>query len=184
MKKDKFVKMKTAFDLKEYNQAQTEATRKIAIVTEAFEWCNNHIDNSKINKDKFVLDMTKEFSRGLLEQKGDAVKIKISAEKLMFLLDIEISKLVALKSDFSSIDLELEIIDNLFKCEVNKEDYQHYTKSQEENDKLIAGNNLVKALEMVSQYTKVYPLTIQQATSGFLQFQMSKNSYNVRLYVL
>ena len=35
---------------------------------------------------------------------------------------------------------------------------------------------------MVSKYTKVYPLNVQQATSGFLQFQLSKNSYNVRIH--
>tara|TARA_R100000935_G_scaffold55782_1_gene86213 strand:+ start:2775 stop:3332 length:558 start_codon:yes stop_codon:yes gene_type:complete len=182
MKKDKFVKMKTSFDMATYNQSLVEAKRKLSIVNEAYEWCNNHIDNSKMNKNEFVFDMTKEFSRCLKEQKGDAVKIEISVEKLMFLLDIEISMLGALKSEFSSIKLELKVVDDLFNCEVIKEDYQSYTTSQEQNDKLIAGNNLVKALEMVSKYTKVYPLNIQQGTSGFLQFQLSKNSYNVRLH--
>ena len=182
MKKDKFVKMKIHFDDVSYNEALIEAKRKLNVITEAFEWCSNHIDNSKMNKNEFVFDMTKEFSRCLQEQKGDAVKIEISVEKLMFLLDIEISKLGALKSEFNSMKLELKVVDDLFSCEVIKEQFQSYTTSQEQNDKLIAGNNLVKALEMVSKYTKVYPLNVQQATSGFLQFQLSKNSYNVRIH--
>ena len=187
MKKDKFVPMKITFMTREYNQAEQDASNKLKLIHEAYDWCKQHIDTSKINKSMFVYDMIVEFGECLVEEKGDAVKIKISAEKLMFLLDIEISKLASLKSSFNSslpFDTKLPAIkvwEGEFICPVNKEDFQIYTKDQEENDKLIAGNNLVKALDMVSKYTKIYPLNIQQATSGFLQFQLSKNSYNIRL---
>tara|TARA_R110001606_G_scaffold390109_1_gene556823 strand:+ start:74 stop:631 length:558 start_codon:yes stop_codon:yes gene_type:complete len=182
MKKDKFVPMKITFMTREYNQAEQDASNKLKLINEAFDWCKQHIDTSKINKSMFVYDMIVEFGECLVEEKGDAVKIKISAEKLMFLLDIEISKLASLKSSFDySSSLVVKVWEGEFICPVNKEDFQIYTKDQEENDKLIAGNNLVKALDMVSKYTKIYPLNIQQATSGFLEFQLSKNSYNIRL---
>ena len=182
MKKDKFVPMKITFMTREYNQAEQDASNKLKLIHEAFDWCKQHIDTSKINKSMFVYDMIVEFGECLVEEKGDAVKIKISAEKLMFLLDIEISKLASLNSSFNySSSLVVKVWEGEFICPVNKEDFQIYTKDQEENDKLIAGNNLVKALDMVSKYTKIYPLNIQQATSGFLQFQLSKNSYNIRL---
>ena len=35
---------------------------------------------------------------------------------------------------------------------VDKENYQSYTKNQDENDKLIAVNNLAKVLELASKY--------------------------------
>ena len=182
MKKDKFVPMKITFMTREYNQAEQDASNKLKLIHEAFDWCKQHIDTSKTNKSMFVYDMIVEFGECLVEEKGDAVKIKISAEKLMFLLDIEISKLASLKSSFDySSSLVVKVWEGEFICPVNKEDFQIYTKDQEENDKLIAGNNLVKALDMVSKYTKIYPLNIQQATSGFLEFQLSKNSYNIRL---
>ena len=128
--------------------------------------------------------MTKEFSRCLKDQKGDAVKIEISVEKLMFLLDINISELVSIQSAISKSIVKAQVIDNEFVCKVDKENYQTYTKSQDENDKLIAGNNLAKALELASKYVKIYPLNIQQATSGFLQYKLSSNSYAIRLHHL
>ena len=184
MKKDKFVKMKVWFDEATYKEDLADADRKIKLLEEASQWCAKHIDISKMDKNKFVFDMTKEFSRCLKDQKGDAVKIEISIEKLMFLLDINISELVSMQSAISKSMGKALVIDNEFVCKVDKENYQAYTKSQEENDKLIAGNNLAKALELASKYVKIYPLSIQQATSGFLQYRLNSNSYAIRLHQL
>tara|TARA_B110000003_G_scaffold261132_1_gene282586 strand:+ start:496 stop:804 length:309 start_codon:yes stop_codon:yes gene_type:complete len=99
----------------------------------------------------------------------------------MFLLDINISELVSMQSAISKSIGKALVIDNEFVCKVDKENYQTYTKNQEENDKLIAGNNLAKALELASKYVKIYPLSIQQATSGFLQYRLNSNSYAISL---
>tara|TARA_B110000211_G_scaffold129380_1_gene148617 strand:+ start:238 stop:624 length:387 start_codon:yes stop_codon:yes gene_type:complete len=125
--------------------------------------------------------MTKEFSKCLKEQKGHAVKIDISVEKLMFLLDIDVSYLSQLKDIFSKMNESVEVIEEAFVCSVDKEQFQTWTKDQLENDKLIAGNNLIKAIDLVRTYRTVYPLGIQQATSGFLKAQMGSQVYTVAL---
>ena len=43
-----------------------------------------------------------------------------------------------------------------------------YTENEEQNDKLIKANNLIQALDLVSEYRKVYPLDICRGTSEFL----------------
>ena len=60
MKKDKFVKMKVWFDEATYKEDLADADRKIKLLEEASQWCAKHIDISKMDKNKFVFDMTKE----------------------------------------------------------------------------------------------------------------------------
>ena len=181
MKKEKFIPMKIRFEERAYSEAKQKAGTKIITIEKAFEWCGKHIDNSKIDKNKFVLDMTKEFSKCLKEQKGHAVKIDISIEKLMFLLDVDVSYISQLKDLFSKMNEFVEVKDGEFISHVDKEQFQVWTKDQLENDKLIAGNNLIKAIDLVRTYRTVYPLGIQQATSGFLKAHMGSQAYTVAL---
>jgi hypothetical protein len=59
------------------------------------------------------------------------------------------------------------------------EDFTTYTKNQLENDMLEASDDLMLALKKVGYFTKVYPLTITQAVSNFLLFDMKQNKYRI-----
>ena len=125
--------------------------------------------------------MLSEFSVQFKKQKGNIVKADISVEKLAFLLDINTAELVDLQNQFNSINIDVQVEKEDYKVIVTEDEFTTYTKNEKENLKLMRGNNLINALELVGQYTKVYPMNIQQGTSGFLEFDMITNKYLVRV---
>jgi hypothetical protein len=181
MKKDKFVPMKIYFDYNSFELAERQAEEKINILEKAYNWCREHIDISKLDKHEFVKDIVVEFINQLEIQKSGIVNTKLSTDKLMFLLDINIVELKELKNKFERIKGIVNIVNSEWRIEVFKDNYTRYTKNQEENDKLICGNNLIKALEMVGKYKKVYPHNISMGTSQFVQFDMRQNKYEVNM---
>ena len=102
MSKKPFVKMKVYFDETTYDQAVKNAEDKIKVVSVALEWCEKHIKVEAIDKKKFLADMVAEFNRQLELQQGDIVKRKLGVEKLHFLLDVHISELIAIQSQYES----------------------------------------------------------------------------------
>ena len=80
---------------------------------------------------------------------------------------------------------QLEIIDNeTVASEVSIEDFTVYTRNESENKRLAAKENLVKALSEVSEFQKVYPLSVVQATSNFLLFDIAKNEYRLNRTII
>ncbi len=181
MKKDKFVPMKIYFDHDSFELAVKQAEEKINILTEAFNWCTEYIDVSKMDRHEFINDMVTEFTNQLELQKSDIVNTKLSVDKLMFLLDINVAELNILKQKYDRINSKVEVVNSDWKCEVSKESYIRYTKNELENEKLICGNNLIKALELVSKYRKVYPHNVQMATSNFVTYDMRRKKYEVNM---
>lgn len=101
----------------------------------------------------------------------------------MFLLDVNASPLVEFQNEYNRYEAVIEVAENGidYTCRIDAKDYSLYTKNVEENERVISGNNLIHALELIGKYTKVYPVTIQQGVSGFLHYDMRDNKYRVRL---
>ena len=83
--------------------------------------------------------------------------------------------------EFNKIDADVKVKQDDYYTVVDIENYTRYTKSNEENEKIIRGNNLIKALDLVGKYTKVLPFQVQQATSNFLSYDISGNSYRINV---
>ena len=183
-KSKKFVPMKVYVNERAYNLAKKKAEDKLKILSGAFSWCSNHINTDAIDRSLFLNDMVAEFRRCLQKEKGSVMNAKLSDEKLMFLLDIQDSQLKNYEIEYRSIiEAEVKVADNGddWYSKVDIEDYTRYTTSNEENEKIIRGNNLVKALDLVAKYAKVYPLGIQQAISSFLIYDMGSQTYRVNI---
>ena len=76
----------------------------------------------------------------------------------------------------------IEYLDNeTVQCKVEIEDYTIYTKNEAENRRLIVANNLINAIKMTGEYSKCFPLTVQQATSNFITFNVLTNEYSMNL---
>ena len=181
MKKDKFVPMKISFNEKGYTLEVKRAEEKITLLEQAYNWCVDHIDVSKIDRHEFIKDMVVEFTNQVEQQKSDIVNTKLSIDKLMFLLDINIAELNMLKDKFDRIDIVVEVVNSDWKIEVKKESFITYTKTKEENEKLITGNNFIKAIDMLSKYRKVYPQQMILGTSNFIQYDMTNQKYVVNM---
>lgn len=184
MKKKKFVPMIVYTDERAYKNAQKEAEEKINVLKDALEWCGQHINTDNIIRQSFLEDMSKEFERLFVKKNKSIVNKVLSYDKLLFLLDVNTDRLLELQNKFNSYVKNKVTVteDNTdFKCQVDSKDFTKYTKSQEENERLIVVNNLINALSLVERYAKVYPLTIQQATSQFVRYDITTNKYRLAL---
>ena len=181
MKNNKFTPMKVYTDERAYNNAQAKAEQKLKVLWEAFEWCSQHINEDDINRQKFLEDMSKEFERLFVIKNKSIVNKALSYDKLLFLLDVNTDALVELENRYNSYESKVFVSEDStdFLTKVDAKDYTIYTKNKDENDRLIVANNLINAIGMVERYSKVYPLTIQQATSSFLKFDIVANKYRM-----
>ena len=183
MTKKKFTPMKVYTDKQAYKQAQDKAETKINILNDALNWCKQHIDTNEIDRAIFKEDFMAEFERLFIKRNKGIVNKELSVDKLMFLLDVDASPLVEFQNEYNRYDSIIEVTEDGidYTCKIDAKDFTHYTKNVEENKKVISGNNLILALELIGKYTKVYPVTIQQGVSGFLHYDMRDNKYRVRL---
>ena len=175
--KNKFTRMKVYTDTEAYNRAVKLSSDKIELIKEAFHWMGQHIDTKEIDRVRFIQDAVHEFNKVLMKQKGDIVKAKVGVDKIHFLLDIRISHLVEYQRKIESIDIPVYVKEDDFISGVVEDDYVVYTENEEQNDKLIKANNLIQALDLVSEYRKVYPLDICRGTSEFLKYDMRSQKY-------
>lgn len=183
MSKKKFTPMKVYTDKQAYQNAQDKAEAKIKILWNAFEWCGQHINENEINREIFKDDFLAEFERLFIKKNKGIVNKELSIDKLLFLLDVDMTELVKFQNEYSRYEAVIEVTEDGidYTCKIDAKDYSLYTKNVEENEKVITGNNLIHALELIGKYTKVYPVTIQQAVGGFLHYDMRENKYRVRL---
>ena len=172
-----FTKMKVYFDETTYNQSVKDAEDKIKVVQVALEWCEKHINIQAIDKKQFLADFVEEFNRQVELQKGDMVKTKLAVEKLHFLLEIHISELKSIQSQYERLDARIYLDDEDFVSGVSEEDFTRYTMNEEENEKVIRANNFINAIEMVSKYRKTYPLDMCKGTSNFIKYDFRRNKY-------
>ena len=177
MSKKPFVKMKVYFDETTYDQAVKNAEDKIKVVSVALEWCEKHIKVEAIDKKKFLADMVAEFNRQLELQQGDIVKRKLGVENLHFLLDVHISELIAIQSQYERLEADIYVDNEDFVSGVTEEDFTRYTINEEENEKVIRANNFINAIEMVSKYRKTYPVDLCRGTSNFIKYDYRRNKY-------
>jgi hypothetical protein len=177
MSKKPFVKMKVYFDESGYQQAVKNAEDKIKVVSVALEWCEKHIIVEAIDRKKFLADMVEEFNRQVVLQKGDIVKQEIAVEKLHFLLDVHITELKAIQSQYERLEANIYVDNDDFVSGVSEEDFTRYTQNEEENEKVIRANNFINAIEMVSKYRQTYPVDLCRGTSNFIKYDYRRNKY-------
>ena len=176
-KKNKFIAMPIYFQEQSFKEAEKRSKNKLDLISQALEWCSQHINIDKLNRENFLFDFVAEFNKELLAQKGNIVKAKVGVDKIHFLLDIHISKLKEIQKEFDDIKFDVDVHGDDYVCEVDREKYTIYTKNEEENEKLIKANYLIDAIEKTSTYRKVYPLDLCRGTSNFISYDIRNNKY-------
>ena len=179
------VKLDVNYDA--YNKTVKDGEDFLKNFNAALSWVySNHVDADTLSVREFSLDMMLEFERVFMLQNSKLIKLDVSFEKLLNLLDVDINMLkefqykhsenIGIQAFFTNRDGET---DDTLKVRIDIEDFTTYTKNQTENDMLKAADNLMVALKEVERFAKVYPLTITQGVSSFLLFDMKKNQYRV-----
>lgn len=170
--------MLIAFDEGSYNRTIQTANDKIKVLNQAIQWAEKHI--VVFDKKKYSESFTRFFTTEYYESNKSKIQLDIRIDKLLELVGINIMELRTLEDKFNSIDAQLDFSDGV-KPIVDKTPFETWTSSSEENDKLRMGRKLIEVLDACESFTKVYPVSIQQATSNFLQYDIRKGKYFVNI---
>ena len=177
-----FTPIKLDVDIVAYNKANEQAEALLNNFNDALSWVyDNHVKEGDISIEAFNDDMVMEFQKAFMKRNAKVIKLDVSFEKLLNLLDVNLDALKEFQYKHHDNPQVAKVIqpDDTLKVKIDMEDFTTYTKNQLENDMLEASDDLMLALKKVGYFTKVYPLTITQAVSNFLLFDMKQNKYRI-----
>ena len=177
-----FTPIKLDVDIVAYNKANEQAEALLNNFNDALSWVyDNHVKEADISIEAFNDDMVMEFQKAFMKRNAKVIKLDVSFEKLLNLLDVNLDALKEFQYKHHDNPQVAKVIqpDDTLKVKIEMEDFTTYTKNQYENDMLEASDDLMLALKKVGYFTKVYPLTITQAVSNFLLFDMKQNKYRI-----
>ena len=182
-RKKPFVPMLISFDKVGLQRAERDAEQKLKILDEGSVWVNNQFDRigEEINFRKFHADMVGHFKDIVLKVFAPVNQLGLSANKLIEAKEIPISELLDIQIKYESLDVQVKFDKNIPMTVVSPKDYQIFTTSEKQNQKIVFGNQMIKAINDLTDNLniKVYPLDIQRATSGFITFDVRDNKYRV-----
>ena len=179
---DDFTPIKLEVDIVAYNKANEQAEALLNNFNDALSWVyDNHVQEGDISIEAFNDDMVMEFQKAFMKRNAKVIKLDVSFEKLLNLLDVNLDALKEFQYKHHDNPQVAKVIqpDDTLKVKIDMEDFTTYTKNQLENDMLEASDDLMLALKKVGYFTKVYPLTITQGVSNFLLFDMKQNKYRI-----
>jgi hypothetical protein len=179
---DDFTPIKLEVDIVAYNKANEQAEALLNNFNDALSWVyDNHVQEGDISIEAFNDDMVMEFQKAFMKRNAKVIKLDVSFEKLLNLLDVDIDGLKEFQYKHHDNPQVAKVIqpDDTLKVKIDMEDFTTYTKNQLENDMLEASDDLMLALKKVGYFTKVYPLTITQGVSNFLLFDIKQNKYRI-----
>ena len=182
----KFTPKKIEVNHVAYTKAVKDAEEKINNFKEALDWVySNNVSEANLDDMAFNEDMLTEYKRCFMLQNSNVVKLDISFEKLLDLLDVDLQVLKEFQYKHDDNKSELVQIDNetvATKIDIN--DYTIWTRNEDENKRLEVANELIDVLDKVGSFSKVYPLTITQGISNFLLFDTAKHQYKVNRTII
>ena len=179
---NEFTPIKLDVDILSYNKANQEAEALLNNFNNALSWVyDNHVQEADISIKAFNDDMVMEFQKAFMKRNAKVIKLDVSFEKLINLLDVDIDVLKEFQYTHHDNPQVAKVVqpDDRLKVKIDMEDFTVYTKNQYENDMLEAAGDLMLALNKVNYFSKVYPLTITQGVSNFLLFDMKQNKYRI-----
>ena len=180
----KFTPKKIEVNQVAYTKAVKDAEEKLNNFKEALDWVYSNNVN-EVDDMAFNDDMLTEYKRCFMLQNSNVVKLDISFEKLLDLLDVNLQILKEFQYKHDDNKSELVQIDKetvATKIDIN--DYTIWTRNESENQRLDVANELINVLDKVGSFSKVYPLTITQGISNFLLFDTAKHQYKVNRTII
>ncbi|MDB4178653.1 hypothetical protein N9759_01455 [Flavobacteriaceae bacterium] len=159
-------------------QAENVAEAKITLLQTAIDEAKKHvtIDDLKAFSEDFISYTTKK----IIDKNKSLKSLSLSPDKVLSLLDIDLNKLYNIQVEFEENKTQL-----LFDKEgspftrVDKEQFIKYTKSEEENERLQAIQNLLASIDDLQQYYHVYKGDLQRVTSNAVRWDMRTSQWNI-----
>jgi len=157
-------------------QAEKVAEAKITLLQIAIDEAKKHVtvDDLKAFGEDFISYTTKK----IIDKNKSLKSLNLSPDKVLSLLDIDLNKLYNIQVEFEENKTQL-----LFDKEgspftrVDKEQFIKYTKSEEENERLQAIQNLLASIDDLQQYYHVYKGDLQRVTSNAVRWDMRTSQW-------
>lgn len=170
------------FDEEGYKRSGRAAMEKIVIFNDAKRFAEKHIivnDNLRFSK-----SFSTYFKEELMVVNRDKIQLKISPDKLLDLLEIDLNPLLRMEDKFKSIDslLSFDSADGIPAPIIDKSQFEYYTNSSEQNMVLRDARKLIEAINTISHHTKVYPANMVQGVSNLIAYDMRKDMYQPNLH--
>jgi len=169
-----FKPMLISFNEGEYNSECRLAEQKLELLEQCKRLAIEHI--KEINLKQFAGDIVTYVKAEIIKANSEMKKLGLSDNKILYLLDKEnaLKKLEALQIQYESINAELSWRKDEPSIKVEKDKHSKWTKSPEQNKKLTAIKNFIKATENMDKEFRILKGLIPQLTSNAITIDFRK----------
>jgi len=175
----KFKPMLIRTDNEGLQSANKRVKDKLHLYDKAIQWASQYTEIR--NVEAFEADMIAQFKKDLLYKHEKSIGLPINADKLIDLLDIPLYEFNSIAKQYYEIGIDVKFVDGELTAEVDKADYQLWTVSEEQNEKLRIGREFIKVVEHLSDYTKVFPFDVARGVSQLISYDIRSQKYFVNL---
>ena len=167
------------YEEREHKRAEDTAQKKLELLNEAKQWIHKYLGDIIINTKRLHNNMVEYFMDLVLYHFRDVNQLGLSANKLIEAKEIPLSELISFQSKYEAIELNgIKFPDNIPIIEIDKKDFEIWTTTEKQNQKVILGNQFIHAInELTKIGIRVFPRNITQSTSNFILYDLAKNSY-------
>lgn len=166
---------KEAFEIKEQL-----INDKLSLLDKASVWINKTIPlQNKLNLKRLHLNMVECFKDVVAITYKDVNQLDLSPMKLIEVKDIKIAELKAIQREYDSIELEVQFKDNTPVIKLDRKEFELWTTSEKQNQILMAGKDVISAIENIEDVVKIYPFDIMRGTSHFIQYDIRSKKFEV-----
>jgi len=156
-----------------------EAEEKLKLLNDAIEWCKKYGVKISSKKDRqlFKTDFVQFFKDKFYSINSKKSGLPINVDKLMDLLDVDISELQQIEDKYLRNQTVIHIKNGEYITMVTPEKYVQFTESELENEMLEVLNEFLRSLKKVEKYKSVYPFDICRGTGRFMNFDQNSGKY-------
>ena len=140
---------------------------KLQVLDEASSWIHNTISPKKVDLKKLSNNMVSYFKDLVLETFVNQNTLGLSADKLIEAKEIDIAILYEIQRIYDSINVKVDFENNEAKIKVNRRDFETWTISEKQNQKLLVGNKFITALDEMDKIHPVAKMFATRLTKGY-----------------
>jgi hypothetical protein len=150
-------------DTEALTQAENLATKKLNALDDLRIEFINLTNLSELDFNQLILDAEKYTIDTIYNTNKKHFNIAINPNKLVDLMDIDLSHLNALKSIYDAIDIKVDVLDNTPNIKVDPDDFTIYTENETENTRLEIASRFKYSVTELKKHAHIY---IQNVSAG------------------
>nr|AOE09260.1 hypothetical protein [uncultured bacterium] len=166
-------------DFRSIEEAEKKAKQKLEILEKAIQEAQKY--NIEITYIKgFSEDFIDYTTKKILDANKQLSSLNLSSDKVLGLLDIDLSALYNLQVEFEENETTL-LFDKAGKpfTKIDKNLYTVFTKTEVENKRMEAIEGFIKAIRDLEEFYHIYKGQIQTMTSQALRYDLERQDYIV-----